>query len=330
MEDPGTIETLSAMLCLLTRAVWEPELPAPLTRPMVRRMLESGELSGLVLREGGQTQERVLTRSRALLTRAKRVCELVQHYEQAGYTALTPRNAGWPRALRALGKHMPLFLFARGNLTLTGGTCVAVAGSRQIAPATKEMAARLGRELAREGYVLVTGGARGVDTASLAGALEAGGSAILVPAKPAERMLDSMAARRALEEGRLLILCDTLPDEPFSAAKALSRNHTLYALGGAAVVAASREGIGGSWHGATDCLRGGWTPVYAVSDAGEDGAGNRALLALGAAPLEMDRPLGAQLFALRQTSLLETGLPEMSSLNEEPAPWPDETKGDAR
>jgi len=170
------------------------------------------------------------------------------------------------------------------------------------------MAAQLGRRLAGEGYALVTGGARGVDTAALLGVLEAGGSAVLVPAKPAQRMLDSMAARRALEEGRLLILCDTLPDEPFSAAKAIARNHTIYALGGAAVVAASREGVGGSWHGAMDCLRGGWTPVYAVSDAGEDGAGNRALLRMGAIPLRMDRPLGAQLFGLRQTSLFETSL----------------------
>lgn len=305
MNNRATMETLSARLCLTTRAAWEPGLPPPMTRQTVRRLLDSGALSGLVLRETAQAEPRLLERAGALLTRAKRVCELVERYEAAGYAALTPQDAGWPEALYALGRQMPLFLFVKGDLRLLGGRRVAVAGSREIGARTRETALELGRRLAGEGCVLVIGGARGVDTAALQGALGAGGSAILVPAKPAERMLDSAVSRRAFEAGRLAILCDTLPDEPFSAAKAIARNHTLYALGEAAVVVAARKGVGGSWHGATDCLRGGWSPVYAVQGGEEDGEGNRALLSRGARPLYMDRPLGAQLLAGGQTSLLD-------------------------
>lgn len=118
-------------------------------------------------------------------------------------------------------------------------------------------------------------------------------------------MLESAAVAQAMAEGRLLLLCDTLPDEPFSAAKALARNHTLYALGEAAIVAAARRGVGGSWHGATDCLRGGWTPVYAVQGLKQDGEGNRALLERGASALVPDGPLRAQLAAPRQMGLLD-------------------------
>jgi len=77
-----------------------------------------------------------------------------------------------------------------------------------------------------------------------------------VPAMPASRVMESKTICSALECGKLLLVCDTLPDEPFSAAKALSRNHTIYALGDASLVVAAREGKGGSWRGATECLRG--------------------------------------------------------------------------
>ncbi|MDO5378610.1 MAG: DNA-processing protein DprA [Clostridia bacterium] len=315
MRDDTALETLSAMLCLLTRAAWEPELPPPMTRPAVRRLLESGALSGLVLREVSQAEGPMLERASALLARAMRVCELAERYAAAGYAAMTPEDGRWPEALRALGRQMPLFLFAKGNASLLNQACIAVAGSREIAPETRRMARRIGSRLAAEGYTLVTGGARGVDAASLQGALEAGGSAILVPAKPAQRMLDSAGSRRAMEEGRLLILCDTLPDEPFSAAKAIARNHTLYALGEAAIVAAARRGMGGSWRGATDCLRGGWSPVYAVQGGGEDAEGNRALLERGAKPIFADRPLGAQLTpAFRQMCMLD----ESPHMNQSP------------
>ena len=105
------------------------------------------------------------------------------------------------------------------------------------------------------------------------------------------------AVRAAVTEERVLILCDALPDEPFSAPKALSRNHTIYALGDAAVVVAARAEKGGTWSGASACLRGGYTPLFVLHEPGEDFAGNRLLLARGARPLDLRRPVGAQLFA---------------------------------
>ena len=107
-----------------------------------------------------------------------------------------------------------------------------------------------------------------------------------------QRLLSLNAAQAASAqagqaEERVLILCDALPDEPFSTPKALGRNHTIYALGRAALVVAAREGHGGSWHGATDCLHGGFAPVYVWNGDNEDTTGNRALHALGAKPYDL-------------------------------------------
>jgi len=191
---------------------------------------------------------------------------------------------------------MPQFLFVRGNVSLFAHRSVAVAGSRQIRPETMEIARQCGTSIAVEGLTMVCGGAPGVDTSAQRGALDMGGSLILVPAFPARELLGQAYLQKALQNKQLLLCCDTWPDEPFSSLKALNRNHTIYALSDAALVVASRDGIGGSWRGATDCLRGGYTPVYTIWSEDEDMAGNRALLDLGAGRFEMGRPIAGQLF----------------------------------
>lgn len=292
-EEDG--EELCARLCLLTRACWSEMLPAPLSRPVFYRMAASGASRSLVLRDVPGVPAALYGRAEVLLSRVRAVSELAERYARRDYHALLPGHEGWPEALGVLGTQMPPFLFARGELTILRGECFAVAGSREIRPETALVARRLGRKIAEEGAVLVTGGARGVDLAAQAGALEAGGRVVLVPARAEESVLGSAATARALEVGRLLLLYDSLPDDPFSAPRALARNHTIYALGRAAVVVAAREGLGGSWHGATDCLRGGWSPVLVCCDeTNADMAGCRALLALGARTLDADRPMRAQ------------------------------------
>ena len=297
------LEQCCARLCLLTRAAWTDDLPAPLTRLMLRTLLSAGALHGLVLRAVPGVSEALLARAARLLSRAKAVCLCLEAYRAQGYDVLLPEDALWPQRLQALGAQMPQFLFVRGNAQLLARRAVAVAGSRCVPEKTLLAARRVGRSLADEGLTLVCGGAQGVDTAVQNGLLEAGGSLVLVPARPASQLPGWQALSRALDDGRLLIVCDALPDDPFSPQRAIARNHTIYALGGAALVMAAREGVGGSWHGATDCLRGGYTPVFVPAQELDTVPGSRALHARGAQALDLAKPLGAQLFARRQMSL---------------------------
>lgn len=145
---------------------------------------------------------------------------------------------------------------------------------------------------------MVSGGAEGVDTAAQCGFLQQqNGGLILVPARPVEELMRQDYLKAAMACGRLLLLCDTWPDEPFSPAKALGRNRVIYALGDAAIVVAARREQGGTWDGVSACLRGKHTPVYAVSADGADFEGNRLLLERGASPLDLQKPMGAQLFS---------------------------------
>ena len=303
MEEKLLDGQACAILSLTTRICWSEDLPQPFSRPMAWRMIESGALQGLVLREVPGIDMQWLQRAQALLGRIGAVYECIEAYKKAGYSLLLPGRANWPRALGVLGTQTPLFLFAKGNLKMLNARRIAVAGSRAILRETKNAAACTGRLIAQEGMTLVSGGAVGVDRAAQCGALEAGGNVVIVPAMTDAQVLAQKNISEALKQGRLLLLCDTLPDEPFSAQKALMRNHTIYALGEAGLVVAAREGAGGSWRGATDCLRGGWRPVYVWDGDNADTAGNRALCTLGARGYSLEKRLSDQITGCEQVSL---------------------------
>ena len=290
------MESICARLCLLTRAAWREGLPSPLMRANVRRMIRLGAISGLTLRQVPNVKEEYYLRAQALLSRSAEIYDAVERCRAQGYAVILPEDDDWPVNLCALGPHMPQFLFVRGNRTLLSRRAVSVAGSREIEPDTVAVARKIGKEIAQQGYTLVSGGAWGVDTAVQSACLEADGNLILVPAYPCYELLRQKYLIDALEDERLLIACDTWPHELFSAQKALARNHTIYALGDAAIAVAARNGIGGTWRGATDCLRGGYTPLFAVNETGIDFEGTRSMLALGAQALDISRPVAEQLF----------------------------------
>ena len=241
-----------------------------------------------------------------LLTRTSDALLCLEAYEKQGYQLILPESREWPKALCALGGREPLFLFIKGNASLLERRTVAVAGSREIASATNDMAARLGAMLAEEGITMVCGGARGVDRAAQDALLDADGSLILVPAVSAEQACAREKEAAALQTGRLLLLSETLPDAPFSAARALARNHTIYALGKNAIVVAARNGVGGSWRGATAGLCGNFSSVYVPDGDGADFEGNRALFEYGARRIDLSgkRTIGEQLCVEEQISFL--------------------------
>lgn len=290
------MESICARLCLLTRAAWKDELPPLLTRANVCRMIRLGALGGLTLREVPDVKEEYYIRAKALLARSAQVCEDVEQNRLHGYDVILPADDDWPVNLCALHQYMPQFLFLRGNRSLLMRRAIAVAGSREIDENTFAIARDIGMQIAKAGCVLVCGGAWGVDTAVQSACLEAGGSLILVPAYPCRELLRQEYLRDALESGRLLIVCDAWPDERFTGTKALARNHAIYALGDAAIAVAARNGVGGTWKGASFCLRSKCTPLYAVHEQGIDFDGCRALIELGAKKLDMSVPIADQLF----------------------------------
>jgi DNA processing protein len=98
---------------------------------------------------------------------------------QAGAVVITLHDPRFPRPLREIFDP-PIVLFARGRLDLLQSICIAVVGTRRPTPYGLAVAERLSADLARAGVTIVSGMARGIDSAAHKGALAAGANTIAV------------------------------------------------------------------------------------------------------------------------------------------------------
>ncbi len=79
----------------------------------------------------------------------------------------------YPKRLLALKDH-PLMLYVKGDLLPSDENAVSVVGTRQCSLYGRDMAHKMGKELAKQGFTVVSGLALGCDTAVHMGAIETG------------------------------------------------------------------------------------------------------------------------------------------------------------
>ncbi len=97
----------------------------------------------------------------------------------AGVTVLSFDDPAYPVRLKQI-YDPPLVLYVRGNAEVLSEPGIAVVGTRHPTPYGSGMAERLACDLAAQGLVIISGMARGVDTASHRGAISAKGKTIAV------------------------------------------------------------------------------------------------------------------------------------------------------
>ncbi len=86
---------------------------------------------------------------------------------------ITPRDAGYPPLLKEI-HDPPIGLYRKGSYDFSQ-PCIAIVGSRRTTLYGQAVAKKLGAELGRLGFCVVSGLARGIDTAAHEGALSVGG-----------------------------------------------------------------------------------------------------------------------------------------------------------
>lgn len=148
-----------------------------------------------------------------------------------------------------LGSKCPRMLFCMGDITLLKQPAVFVCGARDASIMGLELAYKCGRLIAEEGFIVVSGYARGVDMKAHLGALEAGGSTVAILPYGLSRFSVRRSLMDAFEPGRFLAVSELPPTCSFMVHAAFRRNKLLAALADAVIVVEPGES-GGTWYSA--------------------------------------------------------------------------------
>jgi DNA processing protein len=111
--------------------------------------------------------------------RALNLTAELKRIEEYGCRVVIPADDDYPALLRQI-YDPPIVLYVRGNLMAKDKNGVAIVGSRMTTPYGQQTARRLAYQLAYVGVTVVSGGARGIDTAAHQGALSAKGRTIAI------------------------------------------------------------------------------------------------------------------------------------------------------
>lgn len=93
---------------------------------------------------------------------------------EKGIRFITREDGEYPEQLRPIYA-APFSIYVKGSLPAKESKCLSVVGARDCSPYGREMARYLAGAVAKEGIVVISGLARGIDTYSHQGALSAGG-----------------------------------------------------------------------------------------------------------------------------------------------------------
>jgi len=216
------------------------------------------------------TAERIVR----LLNRREQLQKYLEAADRLGVHTVTRLSARYPAILEErLGSAAPPVLFFRGDMRLLDGPWVSLVGSRKLERQGRMVAERIGSLAAREGYVLVSGGAQGADQTAQKASLDRGGCVLVFTP-------ESLSGRDAGE--RLLFCSEDGFEVEFSPARALSRNRLIHALGEKTFVAQCGFERGGTWRGSMENLKNGYSPLYLMADGSP---GMEGLLRAGAREL---------------------------------------------
>ena len=92
---------------------------------------------------------------------------------------ITSLDHDYPESLREIAD-APIVLYVKGNLPAQGSLSMAIVGSRRASLYGVSTSGRFARRFAELGFTVISGMARGIDTAAHKGALKAGGTTVAV------------------------------------------------------------------------------------------------------------------------------------------------------
>lgn len=263
------------------------------TQKIVRVFKEAGSLSPLFERSShlldlgfDQSSMRRLHLQIRNLSKTNLMRSL-EYLQKNGGRLIRCVDEEYPRYLEEGISNPPLLLFQKGKL-LNFENCVAIVGTRDCSWYGRQMARRVARAVASEGYTVVSGLARGTDEWAHSGALEAkNGQSIAVlpwmqPVYPSEH---SQLLNDIMERGAAISELLDKPAGRTAKAKFVQRNRIISGISCCLVAMESGE-EGGTVHQVKIAINQG-RKVFVLNPKSNDRfkRGYKRFIDLGASPL---------------------------------------------
>lgn len=199
--------------------------------------------------------------------------QLVEH----GLSIVTVVDSHAP--VRLLESKGSAWYFYVGRLELLNTPVIGFSGSRDASDTAHNVTREIATEAIRNGFTVLSGGARGIDSTAHDAAYNGSGNTVFV-------LPQGLATWRFTEEfdpERMLVISEFMPFEEWGMYRAMQRNKSIVHLSDILIV--PQSGVkGGTWNAAEYAIK--QKRPIGVIDFGQEYPGNEKLIELGASPLE--------------------------------------------
>lgn len=202
----------------------------------------SKELASLLPADYFQAPEFIQTLTDSLECWRRRIAianpeKSLERIAQLGGELITPESVHWPKALEDLADHLPAALWVLGNPKVFEETAISVIGARLASDYGLSLTQDLARFCVNQGWLIVSGGAQGIDAKASKTALENRGNTICVMAGGLDRLYPSANLELfSLVRQAGAVISELPPGVSPSRWRFLQRNRLIACLGKATVV----------------------------------------------------------------------------------------------
>lgn len=222
-----------------------------------------------------------------LLKKGAQLAIQLEELNRRGIYTLCRSDKDYPVLIkRKLKEHAPAVIFYSGNLDLLKEVAVGMVGSRNIDVDILDNTKFISERAVSEGLIIVSGGAKGVDSVSETAAFDCGGSFISFICDSLVTRIKKKEVRDRISTGRALYMTMDGPNYPFSAGRAMTRNKFIYSLAKGTFVLNSDYNSGGTWAGAIENLKKNLSLTFVLNN---NSKGNVELIKQGGISVELEK-----------------------------------------
>lgn len=216
----------------------------------------------------------------------------LEELNRRGIYTLCRGDKEYPTLIKKkLKEYAPAVIFYSGNLELLNETGIGMVGSRKIDTDILDNTKFICEKAVSEGLIIVSGGAKGVDSSSETAAFDCGGKYISFICDSLITRIKKKEIRDRISTGRALYMTIDGPNYPFSPARAMNRNKYIYSLSKATFIMNSDYNHGGTWAGAIENLKKNLSMPFVINN---NSRGNEELIKLGCNSIELTSNLSVQ------------------------------------